>query len=241
VSVYCPALMYHRVVPDTEQPDGISVTCGAFARHLAWLREWGYRSVAAADLAAALDGGQRLPRRPLILTFDDGFRDNLTHALPLLQQAGFGALVFPVVEFIGGRRAFGKAKGEPLLAADEIREMAAAGVEFGAHTLTHPHLPALPDSQARSEIADSKRRLEDLLRGEVLALCYPFGEFGAREMDLAREAGYRCAFAVRRGNRHWPSERFRLSRVWVNETTTRRRLAYRLSRPYDWAARLRTP
>ena len=88
MSVYCPAFMYHRVVADAEQPDGISVTCSAFARHLAWLREWGYRSVAAAHLAAALDGGQRLPRRPLILTFDDGFRDNLTNALPILQEVG---------------------------------------------------------------------------------------------------------------------------------------------------------
>jgi peptidoglycan/xylan/chitin deacetylase (PgdA/CDA1 family) len=237
--IYCPALMYHRVVPSGETPDGISVTQRAFARHLDWLRRWGYQSVGAADLAAALQGERPLPRRPVILTFDDGFEDNLTDALPILREFGFTALVFAVMDLLGGRRNFGRAKGEPLLSGDQIRRMAQAGVEFGAHGLTHPHLCALAEQEARREIVESKRRLEDIVGREVAAFCYPFGEFGRREMDLARSAGYRCAFSTRRGNRHRAAERFRLSRVWTNEAMTRRRLAYRLGRAYDMISRMK--
>lgn len=237
--IYCPALMYHRVVPAAEEPDGISVTQQAFARHLGWLRRWGYQSVGAADLAGALEGARPLPRKPVLLTFDDGFRDNLTDALPILRELGFNALVFVVVELMGGRRTFGQAKGEPLLSGDQIRQMAAGGVEFGSHTLTHPHLAALSEQETRREIAESKKRLEDTVGREVTALCYPFGECGPREMELAQQAGYRCAFSTRRGNRHRRAERFRLSRVWTNEATTRRRLAYRLGWAYDCVSRLK--
>lgn len=241
MSVYCPALMYHRVVARGETPDEISVTEDAFAQHLDWLREWGCESVSAADLAAALEGEGSLPERPVIVTFDDGFEDNASRALPLLRERGFTALVFVVAGFMGRRRTFGRGKGEALLTHEQIGEMAQAGIEFGSHTLTHPQLIELPEQEARRELAESKSLVEQAAGREVSAFCYPFGELGLREMDLAREAGYRCAFTIWRGNRHHPAERFCLSRVWTNQALTRGRLAYRLGWLYDWTGRLRNP
>ena len=109
-------------------------------------------------------------------------------------------LVFLVANQIGGMNVWDQERGERvrmLLSLDQIREMAAAGVEFGSHTLTHPWLPSVDDHQLLREVVDSKLRLEDLLGVEVPCFAYPFGAVDQRVRAAVVAAGYRLAFTTR--------------------------------------------
>ena len=124
------------------------------------------------------------------------------HALPILQERGLRAIQFVVAGQIGGTDAWDRAIGEPplpLMDDAQIRDWLAAGQEIGSHTLTHPHLTALTLAQARTEIFDSKKQLEDRFGVPIRHFCYPYGDYNEAVRDLVGEAGYETAPTVRFG------------------------------------------
>jgi GT2 family glycosyltransferase/peptidoglycan/xylan/chitin deacetylase (PgdA/CDA1 family) len=156
---------------------------------------------------------------PLILTFDDGYEDFYNEVFPKVSPMGLKPLVFLVVDQIGGVNLWDQAYGSSprrLLTLEQIREMNRHGVQFGSHSLTHPFLPQLSDSQLRREVADSKSRLEDLLGSEVTCFAYPYGDVDARVRAAVVEAGYRFAFTTNPGCNLW-DDPFALNRTEVNE------------------------
>ena len=193
-------LMYHKIAPApaaTNLP-ALYVDPAEFDRQMAELTSAGQACVPYGEVLAAARGGQR----GFCLTFDDGFRNVFDLALPILQARGLKAIQFIVAGLIGGEDAWDRAIGEPpqaLMDEGMIREWLAAGHEIGSHTLSHPHLPALPREQARAEIFDSKRRLEDRFGGPIRHFCYPYGDNDEAVRDLVGEAGYESAPTVRFG------------------------------------------
>ncbi len=192
-----PVLCYHRVVekPLSGRLAGLGVPVERFTSQLAALHRWGYTPITFEDLLAYLRGSRPLPSRPIILTFDDGYEDNYTLAFPLLQRYGMRAVIFAVVD-LERRWNFWDADGEkaPLLSPGQIREMAAAGIEFGSHTVSHPYLPELEGSLLRQELIASRQRLEDLIGKAVMSFAYPYGAYSSAVRAAVQEAGY--AFAV---------------------------------------------
>jgi peptidoglycan/xylan/chitin deacetylase (PgdA/CDA1 family)/glycosyltransferase involved in cell wall biosynthesis len=192
-----PVLCYHRVVekPLSGRLAGLGVPIERFALQLTALHRWGYTSITFEDLLAYLKGSRPLPPRPIILTFDDGYEDNYTLAFPLLQRYGMRAVIFAVAD-LARRWNFWDPDGEraPLLSPAQIREMAAAGIEFGSHTLSHPYLPQMEGARLRQELIGSRQRLEDLLGKAVVSFAYPYGAYSTAVRTAVQEAGY--AFAV---------------------------------------------
>lgn len=178
-----------------------------FARQLGMLRRFGYRSGSFADLAR-LARGERLPRRTVFLTFDDGFCDNFEVAMPLLREHGFHPLVFLLPRHVDCGAALDWPEvteyhaREPELMRSmtwaEVGEMAALGAEFGGHTITHPHLCDLDDDALARELGESRSLIESRL-GSCEALAYPFGEWDERVARAAGAAGYRFAFSLPQG------------------------------------------
>lgn len=198
--VWLPVLLYHRVgARPRHDPWGNFVTPRAFESHLRWLRAWGYHGVTLGSVADALEGRARLPRRAVAITFDDGYHDTYAHALPLLRRYGYSAAVFLVSDAVGGDSSFDAGTGyepAPLLGRDEILKMAAAGVEFGSHTRTHPgSLVDLDDESLRSEVETSRTTLEDLLDRPVDLFAYPHSQLDGRVERAVATAGYRIACA----------------------------------------------
>lgn len=185
-------LMYHSVEPYTEDPYRVTVRPERFERQLRWLHRRGLRGVSMRDLRTATD-----PRGLVGLTFDDGYADFATRALPALRRYGFGATVYVVAGQIGGRNAW-DADGprKPLMTADTIRRVADTGIEIGSHSLTHPRLPTVDDRTLQDEIGESRGALQRLIGGPVDGFCYPYGAAGAREVAMVAAAGYGYACAV---------------------------------------------
>lgn len=227
-------LCYHSVHPDG--PPFLTLSPETFERQLALLRRRGYRTGGQAELAA-LASGERPRRRHVFLTFDDGFRDNFSHAFPLLQAYGATALVFllpPAVDE-GAPLAWPKVQERSerhpevfrSLTWSMVEAMAEGGVEFGSHTCAHPDLTALDDEALAEELLQSRRRIADRVGG-CDALAYPFGFWDARVAAAAAAAGYRWAFTMPRAAQASATP-LSIPRVAVDHRDDERRFALKLT------------
>jgi peptidoglycan/xylan/chitin deacetylase (PgdA/CDA1 family) len=194
--------MYHQVTPRPE-PDfrKYSLTPGALASQMRWLAIAGHTPIGLDQLLAARWGQARLPRRPVVITFDDGYRDLIDHALPILQERRFPAIIYLVAGLMGQRAAWLADRGLdlPLMDWPAARGLAAAGIQCGAHSLSHPHLTALDPAACRAELAVSRQLLEDSLGQAVPHLAYPYGDYNETVRGLAAECNYQTACSVRIG------------------------------------------
>ncbi|MGP4109627.1 polysaccharide deacetylase family protein [Streptomyces sp. 4N509B] len=196
--------MYHSVLPEAQaQPDpyGVTVSTARLDRQLRWLRRRGLRGVSVDRLlraVAAAPPGDPSVRRLVGLTFDDGYADFLTHALPLLRAHRCTATLFVLPGRLGGHNAWDTpGPKKRLLTADGIRAVAEAGMEIGSHGLSHVSLPGLADDDAlRAETADSRALLREITGQEVAGFCYPYGHVDARSVGAVRAAGYDYACAI---------------------------------------------
>jgi peptidoglycan/xylan/chitin deacetylase (PgdA/CDA1 family) len=216
-------LMYHKVdqlLPGTRHP-GNYVLPEAFDEQLAELKRWNYQSITIEQWIAYKEKRAELPRRPIIITFDDGYRSTYHTAWPVLQRYGFSATIFLVASLLGKTNVWDvDERQEPLLDESEIREMQSGGINFGSHTQSHRALTRLPLEEAARELADSRQSLESLLETPVTALCYPFAKQNRAIRSLARKAGY-CGAVIGRGgtNRVW-TDQYALRRIKVDTATT---------------------
>jgi peptidoglycan/xylan/chitin deacetylase (PgdA/CDA1 family) len=202
-----PALMYHSVSAVAGPMRDLAVPPERLAEQLHALTAAGYRLVGLTEALDLLEQG--CTDRLVAVTFDDGYRDFLTAAVPVLADAGAGATLYASVGHLGrhadwlGRWApdFGR-----LLTWDELAEVADAGIEIGNHSLVHHPLDVLPAAQLREETVRSKDELEQRLGRRVRGFAYPHGYNGARVRAAVLAAGHDNATEVGR-RLHTPGER----------------------------------
>lgn len=222
VPEFIPVLMYHKI-PD--QPPAtrhqIFVTKENFARHLAYFKSRGLSPITFLDYQDFASGRRKLaefPRRPIVLTFDDGYTDNYTNLLPLMQQYGYRGVLYLLGDFELRYNQWDLAEdpSEPraeLMSEAQKQAFVAADWEIGAHTLTHPRLAGLPAAEATHEMAASKAELERRLGISVLSFAYPYGSLSAETKRLAAEAGFTYAVATDSGGMHLEDDRMQIFRI----------------------------
>jgi len=222
-----PALMYHEITTEPLLPVHLAVRPDDFARQIGYIAGGGYTTLRAADVARLRRTGEPLPPGPVLLTFDDGFADVHDRALPLLAGHGATATLFVTTGWIrdgAGSRAAGSQPatslpGSGMLSWSQIGEIAAAGIEIGAHTQTHPQLDQLGPDALRRELTASKHELEDRLGGAVTGLAYPYGYSSRRVRAAARGAGYSYALAVGNQLIRGTDDQFALPRLTMGRST----------------------
>ncbi len=200
-------LMYHSL---DASGSVVSVPPRVFGEQMATLASAGVECVSLREAIEKRESGGEWPARCAVVTFDDGYASVHEHALPVLREHGFGATVFVVSGHVGGRNDWApppRRLGErPLLSWGQIEELAASGVEIGAHTVTHPDLTSLADDEIKGEIVRSKDMLEAGLGRSVETFAYPYGRENRRASAVARQT-FRaaCTTSLRRagGEDHW--------------------------------------
>lgn len=220
-----PILMYHSI--SSEAAPGFKPFCVSpadFEAHVRHIRDAGYAPLTVGQLVAAWNAGApaALPAKPIVLTFDDGFRDFHQAALPILAKYNVPATLYVTTGYVGKTSAWLASLGEgsrALLSWTELAEIYRAGIEIGAHSVTHPALDLLPAEQARNEIRDSKKSIEDKLATRIGSFAYPFGFFSRATRDFVAEAGYTSACAVRYRMSTPDESRYLLSRLIVRNGT----------------------
>jgi peptidoglycan/xylan/chitin deacetylase (PgdA/CDA1 family) len=196
-----PILMYHNI----EEPAGnrlrrLYVRPTVFSRQMTFLRRLGYRGLSMSRLRPYLLG--EVQGRVVGITFDDGYCDNLRNALPVLLRCGFTATCYAVSRASDGFNFWDAADlgvRKALMTEAEMRRWLAAGMEIGAHTRTHPHLPTCDEERLAAEIAGSREDLEARLDSKVEHFCYPYGDFDERVRAAVERAGFVTATSTRRG------------------------------------------
>jgi len=170
------------------------------------------------------------------LTFDDGYQNNLVHALPVLQRHGFSATCYGVSTLLGGSNVWDQGEGiaqKPLMTRQEWLAWQTAGMEIGSHGRSHADLTTLPLERAALEIQQSKTELEAAFGRPVLHFCYPYGRYHAAHRDLVLAAGYRSATTTRRGRVHAAHDPFALNRIMVARACNPLQFAAKLLTRYE--------
>lgn len=226
-------LMYHRVAaipPDTRYPKNF-VAPATFRAQIEALLEWGYEPITFHQWLAYREHAARIPRRPFIVTFDDGYRDFADNAWPVLQPLRVPATVFLVASKLGRTNDWDADEPQtPLLDAASVRDLESEGVEFGGHGFSHVALARVSPNEAREEIVRCHGALVGLLRKPPEVFAYPYSNQSAKVRQLAREAGFKCAVRGKgRLNWRW-TDPFGLRRILMHEGVDVHELKRTLSR-----------
>ena len=234
-------LMYHSVMHGKGTPDWPwAISMQRFRNQLDFIAEEGWATPTMAELVAA---PEKFTGRTAVITFDDGYVDNLV-AWEELQKRNMRATLFMVSGSIG-RMPTWRADGrpvDPLLNATELRSMHATGMEIGSHTANHVRLTEADDNQLHDELIYSKKTLEDTLGEEISSFAYPYGAWDARCVNAVRAAGYHAACTTETGWTMRDGNPYQLRRLTVFNTDTTSSLARKLyfgSNDVSWHTVLR--
>jgi len=230
-------LCYHTISSDFPG----EMTPAKFARHIELLLASGYTFISIAQYEGWLTRKTTLPKKAVLMTFDDGFANHITNAIPLLKKYSIPAINFIAADKMGGQYDWDGIPAElyePLMNELQVNQWLAAGFTIGSHSLTHEHLDRLSRSEKIRQIVDSKKILELKFQTPINWLCYPFGAFDGECVEIAKDCGYFGAFACYRHTNPWQSDRYAIRRLLVYPSWSDKKFLYKTSRKFELVAAL---
>ncbi|HEV7645319.1 MAG TPA: polysaccharide deacetylase family protein [Pyrinomonadaceae bacterium] len=229
-----PVLLYHKI--DHPTPDvkirGAFTSPKRFAKQMSYLKKQGFIFHTAAELIKHYCEHGEFPARGISVTFDDGWKDNFTHAFPVMRELGIKATIFLVASLIGKVSDQVTAEGEgprEHLSTENIVEMSEYGIEFGSHSLTHLLLNEASVEEIEKEVRESKSLIENLVQKPCETFAYPAGFFTEEAKKTVSDAGYNAAFTTVYGDTN-DADLFELNRVEILR---------RDGRPFGFARKIR--
>jgi peptidoglycan/xylan/chitin deacetylase (PgdA/CDA1 family) len=232
-----PILTFHQIAPTPDKGTGfrsLSVAPELFGKQMVFLRSIGYQGLSMTALQPYLRGERT--GKVVGITFDDGYLNNLTHAMPVLQQLGFSSTCYAISAMLGQTNSWDRSNGVPpteLMAASQLREWVASCQEVGAHTRHHVRLTEVDATTAQDEIVRCKAELEQLTGSAVNHFCYPYGQYTPEHVTMVGQAGYLTATTTQRSRCHTGDSLLELPRVPVLRRTSRPLLWWKLASSYE--------
>jgi peptidoglycan/xylan/chitin deacetylase (PgdA/CDA1 family) len=234
-----PILMYHGITnePETRRSPYYwnNTSPHRFGLQMRYLHENNYRVVPLRQLNRCLERLNAGEKPPVVLTFDDGYRDFYSTAFPVLRRYGFGASVFLPTDLIGADRST-----QRYLTWHQVLDLHREGVEFGSHTLSHPRLVDLPLPEIEREVRASKIGIENRIGAAVESFSFPCAfpqgdrRFTGMFANLLRECGYRYAVTTVIGRASRKDDRHALKRLPINDGDDEALFRAKLEGNYDW-------
>lgn len=236
-----PVIMYHRVIKDESEKGvhGTYVTVEQFEEQMKYLKKKGYETVTFKDLLNNRYK-QRFDKdkKWIMLTFDDGYKDNYENAFPILKKYQFKGIIY-VLDGIEYNKWDVDNPGNPekrftLMNQEELLEMQNYGIEFGGHTSTHPRLADLSIENVKSEIINSKSNIEKTIGRELLSFAYPYGSLNEEVKKIPQEAGYKFAVATDSGSIVFSDDLFEIRRIGIFPTNNLFNFKRKVSGKYNF-------
>jgi len=234
-----PILIFHTL---DDRRSVISFSPRAFQRGMARLYQSGYQTVSLLEAVDCLRRDAPFPDRAFVITFDDGYQTVYDEAFPVLQYYGMSATVFLTVGEKGTVKPTGRLpslQGRSMLAWHKIREMQRWGIDFGAHTLTHPNLTRLSLDRVEVEVLGSKAIIEDALGAPVACFAYPYGRYDHRSCEIVQQH-FTCACSDELGLINAGSAPYALERVDTYYLRSNRSFDVMFTKLFPWYIRGRS-
>jgi peptidoglycan/xylan/chitin deacetylase (PgdA/CDA1 family) len=198
-----PIMMYHSV-SENPPPQTASIKPDRFREHMEYLEKYHYNVITLAELVKGIKEDRVFPHDTVVITFDDGYRDNYTTAVPILREHSYTATFFvPTAKIDTPGR----------LTWDDAKDMLLTGMQFGSHGHRELYLPEVSQEDQRSEIYDSKKLFKDRLNMDAQFYSYPVGGFSQAIKDMLKKAGYIAACATNRGTDRYNHDVYELNRI----------------------------
>lgn len=236
-----PVIMYHRVIKDESYAGvhGTYVTIKQFDEQMKYLKDKGYKTLTFKDMLnnnykKRFDKGNKW----IMLTFDDGYKDNYENAFPILKKYGFKSTIY-ILDGIDYNKWDVDNPSNPekvfsLMEREELLEMQEYGIEFGGHTTSHPRLAELPIEKAKIEILNSKNKIESIIGKELLSFAYPYGSLNEDVKEIPKEAGYKFAVATDSGDISFSQDLFEIRRIGIFPTNNLFNFKRKVSGKYNF-------
>ena len=202
-----PILMYHDIGVPKGRWKALYVDPAAFAGQLDWLRANGYTTISLEDLYEHWHKNRALPEKPIVITFDDGYRSMFQTVLPLLKARNMKATFFLCLSYLNTPKG---------LETYMVEQLARDGMEIGSHTYNHVELTTLSADKFPLELGESKAELEKIIKKPVEFLCYPVGRVNGSVYTAASEYGYKGAVTTVFDNASFGQDPYQWPRVRIN-------------------------
>ena len=200
-------LNYHKVV---DEHMSLSVPLADFEQHMKWLKEYGYTSITPEELYEFIVNGSELPEKPVLITFDDGYKDNYTNAYPIMKKYGFTGTIFVVTGFLGVYDNY--------MTWEQAKELADNGFSIESHTYSHKSMTEASDEEISKELTKSRDTIKNKLGIDADFMAYPTGTYNLHIAELVQKAGYKGAFTIKYDNVSRESNVYALERVPIFHT-----------------------
>ncbi len=242
-SIGCRILMYHSIEESNSRLDklGLAVPPETFYAQMKYLKESGFNVISILELVDKIKNKLPLSTGSIAITFDDGYRSIFTNAYAALKEFGFAATLFINIDFIENRVKDGQCWSSwPALSWQEVDQLSGAGgLSIGSHALSHVRLGELGVQQARHQILESKRIIEDNIKEKVWAFSYPHGSFNGKIKRILQEGGFSCACSSVEGISNLSSDIFALKRTEITSGDGIIGFKKKISGSHDWIGCLR--
>ena len=220
-----PILIYHNI---GYEKGSFFVSPESFAKQMEYIKKNGYEVITLDELVRSIKDKKSLKRNRVVITFDDGYKDNFEYAYPVLKRFGFPATIFLVTDFIG--REF-TGEGKEFMNWDDVVAMSKDQISFGGHTKNHFYLGDVKDEAvAFEQIIGSKMAIKQKINMPVDYFCYPSGGFNNRVKELVAQAGYQGACTTNRGFAKFNRDVYELKRIKATNSDA--------SKPFSFWAKL---
>ena len=201
-------LNYHKIANEHKS---LSVTLDDFEQHMKWLQEYGFTCITPGQLYDFVANGADLPEKPVLITFDDGYKDNYTNAFPIMKKYGMKGTIFVVTGFLGVYDNY--------LTWDQAKELLEEGFNIESHTYSHKSMTEASDEDITKELVKSRQTIKEKLGIDSDFMAYPTGTYNLHIAELVKESGYKGAFTIKYDNVSRDSNVYALERVPVFHTS----------------------
>lgn len=206
-NINIPVLYYHSI--NEPVSNEVILSKDTLREQLQYVKDSGYTTITMSEFNDYLKGKGNLPKKSILLTFDDGYMDNYANAYPILKELNMTATIFVISSGIDDGY---------YLSSPQIKEMSDYGIDIESHTVNHVHLNTLSYQSQVDELTKSKSKLESITGKPVISIAYPFGDYTADTKKAAKECGYSLGFTTDTGFDNKQSDSFTLKRLYISSS-----------------------